>query len=242
MLVTNKKIWSVVEFIRKKGFNKDEIELIFAVANPEVICRTKRAYVRYLAEEREIYIDYDRALEVMSRPAFEECVSLLYAQERGHALKAVEKCLLQRATDPKDTQGVAAAKLIYQASGMLRDDKQAGAGSVEHQFVQLIRDIREGRADFGNDVVLPKNRYVIEDEEDEVLQLESREESPTIEADFEPQGEGGDADDSNDGDLLSRLLGARDEFDRGSSVGHRFGDGDTGGLDAEFDDDLEDEV
>lgn len=155
----NKKTLNLVAYMRQKGFNPEDIELITAVADPEVVCKTKKAYVEWLANNRGVYLDYDYALSLMKRPEFHECVNLLYTQEKGAALRAVEKALLKRATDPEDSHGVAAARLLFQANGLLGNDDRAGAGSVEHQFVKFVMDVRQGKIE---GTIATKQRFTVQ--------------------------------------------------------------------------------
>lgn len=141
----DRKTLDIVAFMRRRGFSVDEIELIAAVASPEVCCTSTKAYVRWLEDNRGIKMSYDYALKLRRRPEFHECVDILYTQEKGAWLKAVEKTMFNRACDTDDAHGVQAARLLMQANGMLRDGEKSGAGSVEQQFVKLVMDIRQGK-------------------------------------------------------------------------------------------------
>jgi hypothetical protein len=186
----------LVAFMRRKGFEPDEIELITVYADPEVVCKTKKAYVEWLAHNRGVYIDYERALRIMQRPEFHECVNLLYTQEKGASLRAVEKALLKRATDPEDAHGVAAARLLYQANGILGKD-DSGAGSAEHKFVKLMMDIRQGKIE--GVISTSRTRFTVETQEDLLVEetaedpTEVEAETTTVDADFEVSDEEAEA-------------------------------------------------
>lgn len=167
----DKKSVDLVRYMRQQGFGPAEIELIEAYASPDVICRSARAYKDYLLAKRGVDIPYDKVRKLLKDPKFQECVNLLYAQEKGAALRAVEKTLFYRATNPADSHGVAAARLIMQANGMLGGDSdKPGAGAVETQFAELIMQVREGKVQ--GVLSTPRRRIRIEaetlhEEEDE---------------------------------------------------------------------------
>ena len=180
----NKKTLNLVSYMRQKGFNPEDIELITVVADPEVVCKTKKSYVEWLAQNRGVHLDYDYALNLFKRPEFHECVNLLYTQEKGAALRAVEKALLKRATDPDDAHGVAAARLLFQANGLLGNDDRAGAGSAEHHFVKLVMDIRQGKIE---GTIGTRQHFTVQ--QTNLLSEETGEEI-TADADFEVDEEG----------------------------------------------------
>jgi hypothetical protein len=186
----------LVAYFRQKGFTTEEIELITAYADPEVVCTTKKKYVEWLAHNRGVHLDYDHVLAIMKRPEFHECVNLLYTQEKGSAMRAVEKTLLKRATNPEDAHGVAAARLLYQAAGLLGNDDKGGAGSAEHQFVQLVMDIRQGKVTIDGSIGPGRQRFTVEAEAEDLL-LEGEVEAEDIidiDGEFSIDDDDGDAE------------------------------------------------
>jgi hypothetical protein len=176
----DKKVLDLVAFMRQKGFTPDEIELIAAVANPEIIHKSRKAYRDWLHSQRGIDIPYERVLDLWKKPEFHECVNLLFTQEKGAALQAVEKTLLKRATDPDDAHGVAAARLLMQANGLLGKDNDKGAGRVEQQFVKLVMDFRQGKIE-GTIGTAGRARFIVETED----VLSEEEDENVFDGDFE---------------------------------------------------------
>lgn len=177
----DEKALSLLRYFRQKGFDQDEVELITAVASPEVIKKSSKGYQEYLQRERGVFIPLKRVRELRSDPDFQECVELLWTQEKGASLRAIEKTMMSRATDPTDSHGVAAARLVFQANGLLRDDKNS-AGSAEQQFVSVLLDIREGRLEINGQIGQGRRRGFEVEGFDRKVQLEEKTETENSEA------------------------------------------------------------
>lgn len=175
----------MVRVFRSKGFLPEEITLMTLVADPEVICSSRKEYQRRLLEFHGINMSYKRVCELLSSETFQDCVTKLYSVEETHSMRAVWKNMYRKGRDPRDPQAVAAANLIFKAKGVLQPQAETNPTGGPSNYEAFLDEFWKAQREGKNPKMVVRERSIsVEAGSEEVLQPEGDRSLPTVEGKF----------------------------------------------------------
>ena len=178
----------LVDYIRSKGFSARDIVIMSMIADIEVTVRSRKDLIAKLESKHGITITSRELRELEMDPKFQDCVNRIFTVEEGHMLRAVRKNLFRRASDPRDPQAIAAAKLIFQLNGELGGKKKAGeGGSGGNTYAEFLDEFRRvhARAQREGRVTYRERSISIEpSSEEEVLEESGSQSGKVVQGNF----------------------------------------------------------
>ena len=173
----------LMEYIQGQGFGASDIALMGLIADPEVTCTTRKQYQIKLKAAHGIDLNYERVQELMRDPKFQRCVSMIYAVEEDHMLRAVWKNIYRRAAHPEDPHAVAAANLLFKAKGILTKKEDSPGGGDANTYSEFLKQFRKAQKE-GRRVTVRERTVTIDGPAQEVLPETGSQSDTVVEGSF----------------------------------------------------------